>query len=1322
MIVCAVVGQNGAMVKKRHKPPLRPESGLHATAMRLRRIKRRWKMLRFGVRALVVFLLLIAGGLLFILFYPLSIPWLDKKFKERWAETVGLPLDYQRSTIRVALADVTIDNPVLKDPETGDRLLYLRRVRVNASLLQLLFGRGPRVIDSLELEGPTVVRVITKDEHLELMAPWPRVINILQERLKRSQLGAKPPLAALRQLTVAPVDLRWIERSERDSHVRMSVNGMALTVDFEQNTRPRQVMLSGRLADGPGPGREFLLTVRPDLAARMADVQLRLEAFGSRDLRSVRVPVPFSTGMIRVSASVERGKDGAWRSQGGSQVDNVLILEEKTRVIDYARMVWAGKFDPAGRRVQIDRLVVSTPLSSIGLAGWAGTQSPWPYDLRAQRFTAGMGDVELIADHVLPGYGMELIPTGLEKIEVSGRAAGESILLAPDVIELNGQAWGIDVASAKLPLPVRAISGRVQMTTGTLRVERLACRYGGLPIEIDGVATGTLPRSVEGLRVNWKTGGTAKPDGPIVAGPTFTGDLNGSGTLTLAEPTREGIVASLARAEINGGLRFRDVTLRDARLPAPVTGINGRIDLAPNEARAGRIEGRMGSTALSLSGSMAGKRLLWSSPTLTVDARIGGELPAIADQVMELAAATGRPIEPLPPVAGSGMFEIQMKNAPLADWRSRPVQASVNLKDFATTLALARVEGPLVIHGDFEGRGTIKKNGTRPDVTAQLSVNKGSMRGGKLPQVSGVGGRIGWSNGTLRFEKLAGETLGGRVTIDGTLSGKPEPWVNPRADLKIEAATSLANALAQAHRYGANPRRFGFSDFGGNAVARVSVAGPLADWRKLETGGRIDVDDFSTSFTIARVNGPLRFKRLGLELKGDELRIEPASGKFGGVDVSAEGVLKPGGGLVNLKLDGELPEMQRRSPPGLELFTVAGAATIEHHQKIEPRPGFKAPTSWPALADYFTGLHDEAHMVPQLVADWRWDFDGIIRMRDGEMTFWRMPTPLKGITGMVYYNQGRLWSPEPLAVTPIGSRNVKSSLEITWTMPPNPEGTLNFGVTGEHFDLTPWLGQWNARRPKNLPELVPPADKPYNPNLKPSFSIRGTFKTRTGSCKGIECGDIDGILTVDDFRGLPAMVRWYLSQASVYGGKADLSGSVYSRRLEASFETRDVELRPLSEALSKKQKPGGIFSGVVTGRLEVKKDFRVKDQVNGQGQVTIKQSRLVSNAILHSLGGLLKLPLLEDISFSTVHGPVTIENNRVHSTAMVFDNPIINLKLSGSVGFDKTLDLQIAAQVFQIVEGVPLLGTAVEVINQLVGKVIRAQVKGTTENPEIKPL
>ncbi len=170
-----------------------------------------------------------------------------------------------------------------------------------------------------------------------------------------------------------------------------------------------------------------------------------------------------------------------------------------------------------------------------------------------------------------------------------------------------------------------------------------------------------------------------------------------------------GIMASLARANLNGAIRFRDVTLSDPWLPAPLSAINGRIDLQPGAARIEKIEGRLGSTALVLNAAVTGRGRLWTSPTLTAEARVGGELPIMSAQVQAMCRTAGHPLKPLPPLAGTASIEIETKNAPLPNWRARPAQATLRLQDFATTLALERVAGPIMVRGDCDGRLTLRR-------------------------------------------------------------------------------------------------------------------------------------------------------------------------------------------------------------------------------------------------------------------------------------------------------------------------------------------------------------------------------------------------------------------------------------------------------------------------------------------------------------------------------------------------------------------------------------------------------------------------------------
>jgi hypothetical protein len=150
---------------------------------------------------------------------------------------------------------------------------------------------------------------------------------------------------------------------------------------------------------------------------------------------------------------------------------------------------------------------------------------------------------------------------------------------------------------------------------------------------------------------------------------------------------------------------------------------------------------------------------------------------------------------------------------------------------------------------------------------------------------------------------------------------------------------------------------------------------------------------------------------------------------------------------------------------------------------------------------------------------------------------------------------------------------------------------------------------------------------------------------------------------------------------------------------------------------------GGLDSGLVTGKLHLEHQAgdTPPSPLRGSGEMKLVKSRFISNKIFRSLGGLLKLPLFEDITFSTIQGPFKVEGDRYSTPGMTFENPVVYLLADGTAGPNRQLDLNMKVQFLGIVDRVPILGEAMDILNKLAGKVLQFKVRGTRDNPEIRP-
>ena len=336
-----------------------------------------------------------------------------------------------------------------------------------------------------------------------------------------------------------------------------------------------------------------------------------------------------------------------------------------------------------------------------------------------------------------------------------------------------------------------------------------------------------------------------------------------------------------------------------------------------------------------------------------------------------------------------------------------------------------------------------------------------------------------------------------------------------------------------------------------------------------------------------------------------------------------------------------------------------------------------------------------------------------------------MPAPLRQVSGEVRYDTERLWTPSPVEVQAGDrSRGLLASIDLRFPGP-NRFCLLLFEIGGEHLALDEWIRPWDLSVLGDEVTEWPP-DSPFDPDAIPEFSLRGSARTQSGEYWGVSGQRFEGEFDLDIYSRQPGRLRWHNIEADVYGGRATMDGSLSHTSIEARFDADKVSLPPLIKALRKKdqENPQGIFSGDVTGHLELRKQYDQPppQQLLGQGDLLIQNSQFISNKIFYGLGGLLKLPIFNDITFSTIRGPFTIEGPRSATEGLDFSHPLMNLKMKGTVGPDRQLDLGITIEFLQIVKSVPLIGNALELFNRLAGKVLNFQVRGTIDEPKVEVL
>ena len=1290
-------------------------------------------------------LALLAISLLALFIIPLSIPWLNRELQRRWLEATETRLVFDDATLWLLRGRYRLEQPRVEDPRDGATLVSLARAEIDVPLLSFIFSKPPHTFDEIELTGPIELSAAVGDGGFRLLQPPERLVEIVRAKLARREKSSGGMRVGAIELE--SVRLRLVDGGTGATRVALADG--ALRIEFEEKKLNR-IHLAGDVG-GDDEGRPFELTVLPhgDAAASWT---LEIRDFDTRrDLPAGALPADFATAGLTAEGHVARGTQGSWSTAGRVLMAETRVARIGARPLteapsfDRIAGLWDLAWDRAAGRVNVERLALRGGASQVALAGSIATGAPHPYVLREATVSLEGEMLALAAAWLPPG---RLLNPEAAAVRLTLAAAGDGVTTMPRRAEGGLRFAGITLDAPSLPAPIEMLSGALRLTTDTVRVASLTGLFEGIPVQMEGSVSGSpLAGRIRAADIAWETTGSLEAleraamemprgsRGRPPVGMRVTGDVRGAGRLAIEEGEEAPWPAALRRARAEGDLVITSATIAHPRLPEPVVDFGAQVEFASEEVRLRSATARMGRTALSTTATLRGTAGFWTSPTLTGSARLRGELREVRRQAQALTSSTA--LAELPPARGSADVTLSVNRVRLSGDRAVPIQARLDLRDFATSITAERLKQPLAFGGS--ARGTFGATITRPTtataprvnpatVTADFRLAGGWARGPDLPQpISGISGGIGWKENRLTLDQLEGKLLGAQVNVTGTVAGLRGGKAGPTGDLNLEVRSDLDNAREVAGRYDINLVPPGFEPLRGDATLSLDYDGPFKNWQAADYSGRLALSDFSTAFEIAGVNGPVRAERRELVSEAPTGRRERSDCRFGDLAMHAEGEARPGGLTANLTASGPLEEMKARVPVGLKYFRqVGGNATLEHTQTYAPAEGFTPPANWAGAVDYFKQVTAEEDPAARFAEDWVDHYEGTIDLRAAELTHQVLPTQLAGLTGAARYEKGRLWTPQPIDVQAgVDSRGLRSKLEILWDQPDSGE-VISFDATGDHFALDEWISGWGPGRDPQKPRKSWPADAHYNPDMKPRFSVRGTVKTATGVYYRVEGANINAALNFDLYENQPNMLRWYLSQATIHEGMADVNGSLFNKLLDVQIETRRVRLRPLVEAIMQRERPGGVYSGLVTGNMKLSRRFESggeEQPLRGEGQIRLEESRFVSNAIFNSLGGILRLPIFEDISFSSVHGPVTIHDNAVWSPeGITFDNPLVHLKVAGHTTFEREMRLQVTMQFLGMTGRVPLLGNAVDIFNRLVGNVLTFQVRGTYDSPRVIPI
>jgi hypothetical protein len=145
--------------------------------------------------------------------------------------------------------------------------------------------------------------------------------------------------------------------------------------------------------------------------------------------------------------------------------------------------------------------------------------------------------------------------------------------------------------------------------------------------------------------------------------------------------------------------------------------------------------------------------------------------------------------------------------------------------------------------------------------------------------------------------------------------------------------------------------------------------------------------------------------------------------------------------------------------------------------------------------------------------------------------------------------------------------------------------------------------------------------------------------------------------------------------------------------------------------------------GYISGKATLHSEFGDKKFISGDGEFTIQDSRFISNIVFVTLGELLGTNIFNNIAFTTVNGHFHMRNQKITLEKLVFQNPMIEMKATGTIMTDGTVDAYLYIVFFRSTLGrIPIVRDLATIVGKVGSGFIKFKLTGTLSDPKIVPI
>ncbi|MCX7019427.1 MAG: DUF3971 domain-containing protein [bacterium] len=740
--------------------------------------------------ALVIFL---AAAGLYIYHVPIRWQAFNDRVAARLEAASGARVAFDNARFFAARGLYTADNVRFGDSDPrSSATLIIQRVDVLVSPLSFLFGHG-RYIKSLTIWSPSELEyqrtdgAIIPGPRAALLArilssikpvgaggkgimPF-RVVRLMDAcvRVSRETTATRPwdlpARPAEDEIRLADFDIE--ATGDETAHYHVTFNGVLQTVR-------RSAPVAGAAVFNPVTG---------------GNIDLNFPRAQFDDLVGLPPGSMFRVGNFHMSAHFSRSADQTIKASGELLCDEYSFMDTNREFAvddNNAALSFDITINPPEQRVTVDNAHAITPCLEAQAGGVVSWKEPHDFDAQLSVTLLGEPYRPLVTCHLPPGFKLD---TRDRSFTLTAAASGNMERVSMLIGKLAFTS--VTLNAPYFDRPVEDISGTINFEPARIVLHDISAIYGQALLNADGEIQGDYLNRHEGLlTLNWKADATADDMVTLfdltksarAAGAHGTEGAAGSivceGNLTqyfsLGDPVKN------SKPKINGWMDIKNVGVKLAQLPMPLTNLNGHLKIEGNRIIITGLSGNMEGSSVDLQGQVAGKTFFWRQPELTVTGSTN----------IDLANA----VKLLPEQQRAQIAEMRLEGRASADF---------SLSTSLRRLDQAQYSGGIQLHG------------------VGFSVSNPFFSG----DVRSLNARLKWDGGTLRAEqfsaRLNGDPVSGMAVINDDSMG-----------FNLQSQTNLRHVLNTF------PRLQRTLDMDGPARldTRLSIAGGIDDPAQTNNG------------------------------------------------------------------------------------------------------------------------------------------------------------------------------------------------------------------------------------------------------------------------------------------------------------------------------------------------------------------------------------------------------------------------------------------------------------------------------------------------------